>query len=64
MKEYIIIASNGAEVIDGTPEAADRIAAMEYLEKKNRRSYRKKAEHRKKMQKNPFWKLACFCGFV
>lgn len=37
MKAYILIAHNGAEVIDSTPEAEDRIASMEYVEERFKR---------------------------
>lgn len=64
METYIIIASNGVEVIDNTPEALDHIATMEYMEEKCKRNYKKKAADRKKHAKNPLWKLAAFCGIV
>lgn len=64
METHVIIASNGAEIIDCTPEAKNRIAAMEYMERKHMRNYHKKANVRKRLLKNPLWKLAAFCGIV
>lgn len=64
MKTHVIIASNGAEIIDSTPEALDRIAAMEYMERRSVRAYHQKASARKNLWKNPLWKIASFFGIV
>ena len=64
MKSYIIIAHTGQEIIDSTPEAQDRIAAMEYREKQYERGQRLLAERNRKFARNPLWRLASFCGMV
>ena len=48
---------DGVEVIDNTPMAELRFSAMEYVEERCKRE-------RKRKQKNPLWKLACFCGMI
>ncbi len=42
-KYYIIIAHDGTEVIDTTLEAEERIATMDYMEKRHKRE----CEHKK-----------------
>lgn len=37
-----------------------QLSSMERLEKKQRRE----AEQKRKLAKNPLWKLACVCGIV
>ena len=65
MKGYVIIASNGAEVIDTRPEAESLIIAMEEEEQLyNARQKRRESERQRKMSRNPLWKLACMCGIV
>ena len=65
MKGYVIIASNGAEVIDTRPEAESLIIAMDEEERLyNARQKRREAEHKQKFARNPLWKLACMCGIV
>lgn len=64
MKAYIIIAHTGQEIIDSTPEAQDRIAAMEYREKRYEREQKLLAERNRKFSRNPLWRLAAFCGMV
>ena len=65
MKGYVIIASNGAEVIDTRPEAESLIIAMDEEEQLyNARQKRREAERQRKMSRNPLWKLACMCGIV
>ena len=65
MKGYVIIASNGAEVIDTRPEAESLIIAMDEEEQLyNVRQKRRESERQQKMSRNPFWKLACMCGIV
>lgn len=39
-KYYIIIVHNGTEVIDASPEVEERIAAMDYMEKRQKRECR------------------------
>lgn len=64
MKTYIIIAYDGTEIIDSTPEAEIRIAAMDDLEEHIKREQRRKAKQMQRLAKNPLWKLACVCGLV
>ena len=65
MKGYIIIASNGAEVIDTRPEAESLIIAMDEEEQLyNARQKRRESERQRKFTRNPLWKLACMCGIV
>ena len=65
MKGYVIIASNGAEVIDTRPAAESLIIAMDEEEQLyNARKKRRESEIQQKMSRNPFWKLACMCGIV
>ena len=65
MKGYVIIASNGAEVIDTRPEAESLIIAMDEEEQLyNARQKRREAEGQRKMSRNPLWKLACACGIM
>lgn len=64
MKAYIIIAYNGTEIIDSTPEAEIRIAAMNDLEERIKREHKRKAKQIQRLAKNPLWKLACACGIV
>ena len=42
-KAYIIIASNGAEVIDSRPEAEIFISNMEYLEERYKRNRKRRS---------------------
>lgn len=63
-KYYIIIAHDGTEVIDGTPEAGNRIAAMDYLESRYRRDREHKDKRQRKLSRNPLYRLACLCGIV
>ena len=64
MKTYIIIAYDGTEVIDGTPEAEIRIAAMDELEEKAKRELKRNRQIIHRLVKNPLWRLACACGIV
>lgn len=63
VKYYIIIAHDGTEVIDDTPEAANRINAMDYLENQYKREYQYNVKQRR-LLKNPFYRLTCLCGLV
>lgn len=66
----------GDQIIDRslkTPyKALTPIQMVEYMEMDNRLAYmdrmkrkaRADAERRRKMERNPFWKLACICGVV
>lgn len=40
MKAYIIIAHDGTEIVDSTPEADFRLDAMDYAERRYKRSCR------------------------
>ena len=62
-KYYIIIAHDGTEVIDASPEAEDRIATMDYLEDRHKRECSEKPKQRK-IARNPLYRLACLCGIV
>ena len=65
MKGYIIIASNGAEVIDTRPEAESLIIAMDEEERlDNARQKRREAEKQRKFTYKLFQKVACACGIM
>ena len=65
MKGYVIIASNGAEVIDTRPEAESLIIAMDEEEQLyNARQKRREAERQRKFARNPLWKVASVCGII
>ena len=65
MKGYVIIASNGAEVIDTRPEAEAFISAMDIEEQiYNARQRRKEAERQRKITYKLFHKVACACGIM
>lgn len=53
----IIYNIDDMEVIDTTPEAEIRFSNMKYVEERRKREQKRK-------QKNPLWKLACFCGMI
>lgn len=57
-KSIYYITNDGVEVIDNTPQAEVRLSSMEYMEERCKR------EWKRKQQKNPLWKLACFCGIL
>ena len=61
-KMYYMITDDGIEVVDDTPEAESRWLAMDALEERYQR--RQQAEKRRRLAKNPFWKLAAICGLV
>ena len=65
MKGYVIIASNGAEVIDTRPEAESLIIAMDEEEQLyNARQKRREAERQRKIARKLFHKVACACGIM
>ena len=65
MKGYVIIASNGAEVIDTRPEAESLIIAMDEEEQLyNARQKRREAECNRKFTYKLFHKVACACGIM
>lgn len=65
MKAYIIIAHTGQEIIDSTPEARERVAAMKYLEERQKREHRIKIdEEKRKRARNPLYRIASFCGII
>ena len=65
MKGYVIIASNGAEVIDTRPEAEAFISAMDIEEQLyNARQKRREAERQRKLSYKLFHKVACVCGIM
>lgn len=64
LKYYIIIAHDGTEIIDSTPEVEEHIAAMDYLESRCRREYEHKINQQRKLARNPIYKMACLCGLV
>ena len=55
-----IIAHNGVEVLDFTPEAEIRFSAMEYIEERQKRELER--------QRKPIYKfmhkVACACGIM
>ena len=65
MKGYVIIASNGTEVIDTRPEAESLILAMDEEEQLyNARQKRREAERQQKLSYKLFHKVACACGIM
>ena len=72
----IIDTPDGNQIIDRslkTPyETLTALQMLEYAEMDERLAYmdrieqnaRKEAEHKRKMARNPIYKLACFCGLV
>ena len=72
----IIDTADGNQIIDRnlkTPyNALTPIQMMEYLEMDNRLAYMDRmerkaiadAEHKRKLVRNPIYKMACFCGLV
>ncbi len=72
----IITLSNGDQVIDQslkTPYDSLPFAELiEYIEMDKqmaimdsiRKKQQKEEERRQKLERNPLWRLACFCGFV
>lgn len=60
-KGYYIIAYNGVEIIDNTPEAEIRLSEMDYIEERIKRERKMMAEQRHKF-KNLLYRLACMCG--
>lgn len=64
MKAYIIIAYDGTEIIDSTPEAEIRIAAINDLEERIKRERKRKSKRIQRLAKNPLRKLACACGLA
>jgi len=63
-KYYIIIAHDGTEVIYTTLEAEERIATMDYMEKRYKRDCERKNNRHGRFVKNPLYRLACLCGIV
>ena len=65
MKGYVIIASNGTEVIDTRPEAESLIIAMDEEEQLyNARQKRRETERQRKLSYKLFHKVACACGIM
>ena len=65
MKGYVIIASNGTEVIDTRPEAESLIIAMDEEEQLyNARQKRRESERQRKFARKLFHKVACACGIM
>ena len=65
MKGYVIIASNGSEVIDTRPEAESLIIAMDEEEQLyNARQKRREAERQRKFAYRFMHKVACMCGIM
>ena len=65
MKGYVIIASNGAEVIDTRPEAESLIIAMDEEEQLyNARQKRRDSGEQRKFTYKLFHKFACMCGIM
>ena len=65
MKGYVIIASNGTEVIDTRPEAESLIIAMDEEEQLyNARQKCRETEKQRKFTYKLFHKVACACGIM
>ncbi len=72
----IISMSEGDQIIDlslKTPyDSLTPVQMIEYEEvyreiewiERQKRKAKKEAEHQRKHEKNPFYRLACFCGIV
>ncbi|MDE6740397.1 MAG: hypothetical protein K2K07_15040 [Lachnospiraceae bacterium] len=75
-KFRIIACADGTEIIDRslkTPyKALTQLQMVEYMEMDNRLAYmdrmerkaRAEAERRRKLARNPIYKMACLCGLV
>ncbi|MCI8506929.1 MAG: hypothetical protein HFI67_12195 [Lachnospiraceae bacterium] len=66
-KTYLIIAYDGTEIIDDTPESEIRMSALDAFEERyvrEERRIRNERVRQKKLVKNPLWRLASFCGIV
>lgn len=63
-KYYIIIAYDGTEVIDATSDVEERIATMDYMERRHKRESERRNNRHGGFVKNPLYKLACLCGVV
>jgi len=66
-KTYLIIAYDGTEIIDDTPESEIRMSALDAFEESYVREdsrIRNERVKQKKLVKNPLWRLASFCGIV
>lgn len=60
-KGYYIIAHNGVEIIDNTPEAEIRLSEMDYIEERIKKEQKMRAKQKYKF-KNLLYKLVCMCG--
>lgn len=72
----IITCADGTEIVDRTLKtpykALTPLQMVEYLEMDNRLAYmdrierkaRKEAERQRKITRNPFVRIACFCGIM
>lgn len=72
----IIMCVDGTEIIDRGLKTPHKLLTplqmVEYLEMDNRLAYmdrverkaRAEAERRRKLARNPLWRLACLCGLV
>ena len=63
-KTYIIIAYDGTEVIDNTPEADVRISAMDVLEERYKREQKMNRKNIQRMVKNPLLRLIRTCNLI
>lgn len=64
MKTYIIVAHDGTEVIDCTPEADFRLSAMDYAERRYKRSQRWKLKSNETILKKLILKMPLFCSIM
>lgn len=62
MKAYIIMAYDGTEVIDSSPEAEIRIAAMDNLDERAERELRRARKNIQRLLKSPILRLICACS--
>lgn len=63
-KAYILIAYDGTEVIDNTPDAERRVMALDSLEKQWKMEMQERKKKVRTRQRQSLWKLASFCGIV
>ena len=61
---HIIYAYDGTMVLDSTPTANIRIAAMDYIEARYRRERKREVQRQRELAKKPLWRVAAFCGIV
>ena len=63
-KTYVIPAYNGMEIIDSTPEAEQRLSAMDYIEERQRLRTERQKKRQAELLENPLYKFASICGIL